>query len=115
MRLEIIPLVLGVLLGLVGLALVVDACAPDDIVVPQERRRRMRMERNRAGEAFVGLGVAAMAAAFLGRDTWRYSTVAVIAGAVLLLIGALKNAAYIRGVFSRSDVPGIAPGQRRIR
>src|SRR3954471_11477833 len=110
MRLEIVPLVLGVVLGLIGLALVIDAWAPDEIVVRQERRGRPQRERNRAGEAFVGLGVLALAAALMGRDTWRYTTVAVIAGALLLLIGALKNAGYIRGVFSRSDGRGLAPG-----
>ncbi|HJQ20485.1 MAG TPA: hypothetical protein VJ867_09075 [Gemmatimonadaceae bacterium] len=115
MRLEMLPLVLGVLLGLVGLGLLFDSWAPDTIVVDQERRRRPRRERNRFGETLVGLGVIAMAAAFLGRDTWRYTTLAVIVGTVLLLFGALKNSGYIRGVFARSDRPAVAQGQRRIR
>lgn len=115
MKLELLPLVLGGLLGLVGLALVVDAWAPDNIVVPVERRQRMRRDRNRFGEAMVGFGVIAMAAAFVGRDTWRYSTVTVIAGAVLLLIGALRNSAYIREVFVRGDRAKLGEGSRRIR
>src|SRR6185436_18600585 len=101
MRLEMLPLVLGGLLGLIGLALVFDAWVPDNIVVKEERRRRIRRERDRFGEALVGLGVVAMAAAFIGRDTWRYTTVAVIAGAVLLLWGTLKNSGYIREIFVR--------------
>jgi hypothetical protein len=35
-----------------------------------------------------------MAAAFIGRDTWRWSVVAVIAGTVLLLYGVLRNWRY---------------------
>lgn len=117
---ETIPLVLGVLLGLVGLGLVFDAWAPDEIVVPKERRRRVRRERDRFGEALVGFGVIAMAAAVLGRDNWRYSTVVVIAGAVLLLWGAKRSSAYIKGVFVRADrpkimEPKIMEGSRRIR
>lgn len=115
MRLELLPLVLGVLIGVVGLALVFDAWAPDNLVISTERRRRPRRERSRAGEAFVGFGVIAIAAAFLGRDTWRYTTVAVIAGAVFLLLGGWKNSGYIRDVFTRGSRPSVAPGQRRIR
>ena len=94
MRLEIIPLILGVLVGLFGIGLVFDAWTPDEIMVKRERRRRPRVERSRAGEAWIGLGVIAMAAAFAGRDTWRYSVVAVIAGTVMLLIGVVMNRRY---------------------
>ena len=96
MRLETIPLILGGLIGLIGLGLVFDAWLKDDIISSPERRKRPRRERNRFGEALVGFGVLAMAAAFIGRDTWKYSTVTVIAGAVLLLWGAKLNAAYLR-------------------
>ena len=102
MRLEWIPLILGGLLGLVGLALLVDASS-NDLAVTEERRHRPRRNRDRLGEALVGLGIIAMAAAFIGRDTWRYSIVAVIAGAVLLLLGVWRNGGYIRDVFVRSD------------
>lgn len=102
MRLETLPLLLGGLLGLVGLALIFDAWA-DENVVRNERRRRPRRDRDRFGEGLVGLGILAMAAAFIGRDTWRYSIVTVIAGAVLLLWGIKRNSAYIRGVFVRND------------
>lgn len=115
MRLELLPLILGVVIGLIGFGLVLDAWVADDIVVPSERRRRPRRERDRWGEALVGLGIMAMGAAFIGRDTWRYSTVTVIAGAVLLLWGTKRNGGYLRGVFARSDVPKIAEGTKRIR
>ncbi len=99
MRLETIPLIIGGLLGLVGLALVLDAWLPDNLVVAPERRQRPRLQRDRKGEAMVGLGVLAMATAWIGRDTWRYSVVAVILGAVLLLWGVLRSRAYLRAAF----------------
>lgn len=94
MRVELIPIIAGVFVGLVGLGLVFDAWTPDDIIVRRERRRRPRIERSRGGEASIGLGVMCMSAAFIGRDTWRYSVVAVIAGTALLLLGAIGNYRY---------------------
>ncbi|MEX2152154.1 MAG: hypothetical protein WD825_02385 [Gemmatimonadaceae bacterium] len=117
MRLETFPLIAGAILGLIALALLFDAWVPDNIIVPEERRRRQRLERDRLGEALVGLGVLAMAAAFVGRDTWRYSIVAVIAGSVLLLWGAKRNGGYLREAFVRGDKPKpkVAEGPRRVR
>jgi hypothetical protein len=114
MTLEMIPLVIGGLLGLVGLGLVADAWASDNVVA-EERRKRTRRERSRFGEGLVGLGVIAMAAALIGRDTWRYTTLSVIAGAVLLLLGSFKNSAYIREIFVRGDRAKLMEGSRRIR
>jgi hypothetical protein len=120
MRLETVPLVLGALVGLFGLLLLWDAAAADDLI-PSERRRRARRERDRKGEALVGLGAIAMGAAFIGRDTWRYDTIAVIAGALLLLIGALRNRGYLRELFSRPSrapspkpVPPVEPPAREL-
>src|SRR5438045_9687210 len=95
MRVELIPILIGVLVGLVGLGLVFDAWTPDEIIVRRERRRRPRIERSRGGEAAIGFGVLCMGAAFLGRDTWRYSVVAVIAGTLLLLFGVITNRRYL--------------------
>src|SRR4029079_4741140 len=92
---ELIPLIVGAIVGLIGLGLLFDAWTPDEIIVKHERRRRRRLERNRGGEAAIGLGVLCMAAAFAGRDTWRYSVIAVIAGTVLLLLGAIMNYHYL--------------------
>ena len=96
MNLELIPVVVGALVGLLGLGLVFDAWTPDDFIVKRERRRAPRIERSRKGEAMVGLGVICMAAAFIGRDTWVYSVVTVIAGTVLLLFGTIANRKYLR-------------------
>jgi hypothetical protein len=107
--LELIPLIIGALVGLIGLGLLFDAWTPDDIVVRRDRRRKPRIERSRRGEAMIGLGVLCMAAAFLGRDTWSYSVLAVIAGSLLMLFGAIANRHYLgalvgdRGALRRRD------------
>ena len=98
MPIELVPVIVGALVGLLGLGLIFDAWTPDDIVVKKERRRAPRIERSRGGEAMIGLGVLCMAAAFIGRDTWVYSVVSVIAGAVLLLFGTIANRKYLREV-----------------
>src|SRR3954467_13617269 len=95
MNLELIPVIVGALVGLVGLGLLFDAWTPDDIIVKRERRRSPRIERSRGGEAMIGLGVLCMAGAFIGRDTWVYSVVTVIAGAVLLLLGTFVSRKYL--------------------
>jgi hypothetical protein len=95
MNLELIPVIVGGLVGLVGLGLVFDAWTADHVIVQRERRRSPRIERSRGGEAMIGLGVLCMAGAFIGRDTWVYSVVAVIAGAVLLLFGTIASRKYL--------------------
>src|SRR5947208_13860653 len=102
MRLETLPLILGVLLGLLGLALVLDAWLLEDIAVGRERRARPRLDRDRPGEALVGIGVIAMAIAFFARDFWKYRIVTVMVGSVFLLWGAWRNAGYLKGVLARS-------------
>jgi hypothetical protein len=111
MRIEVFPLLIGVAVALIGLALIFDAWTPDDIVIKRERRRRPRIERNRGGEAAIGLGMLGMAAAFLGRDTWKYSVVAVIVGTVLLFYGALRNRRYLAQVISHRGELRRRPGK----
>ena len=91
MRVETVPIILGVLVALLGVALLADAKLPDGTIVPVERRRRPRVERDRGGEALIGLGTLCMAAALIGRDSWRYGTLAAIAGVLLLAGGAWMN------------------------
>ncbi len=115
MRLELIPLLIAVVVGLLGLGLIVDAWTPDEMLVRRERRRKPRIERSRGGEAILGFGVLGMAAAFGGRDAWAYSVVAVIAGTVFLLIGTWANRSFLgeiignRGPMRRRD--GLPPEQ----
>ena len=120
MRLEFIPLILGGLIGVIGFGLVVDAWSPD-MIVNRERRRSPRAKRSRAGEASIGLGIMCMAAALIGRDTWRYSVLAVLAGSVFLLLGALASRRFLgasitrRGALRRRTEPAarVAKAPRR--
>ena len=94
MRVETIPLILGVLVALVGLGILADAWLPEKIPFRKDRRRRPRTERHLGGEAAIGVGVLCMAAALIGRDTWRYGTVAMIVGAVMILLGGYLNRSF---------------------
>jgi len=96
MRLEQIPLFIGVVVAILGLGLVLDAQLPEGFSPSRERRRRERTERHRGGETLVGIGIIGMAAALLGRDTWRYGTLAVLAGVVMLAVGGWLNREYLR-------------------
>jgi hypothetical protein len=96
-RLEDLPLVLGVVVGLLGLWLLWDAFAADDArPFRRERRRRSRADRDRLGEGLLAAGLLCMAAALAGRDSWRYANLAVIAGTVLIVTGAALNLRYLR-------------------
>lgn len=101
MRLEDFPIVLGALFGLFGLGLLLDAWLEERHPSSMERRHRPREQRDRKGEALLGLGVLAMSAAFIGRDTWKYSVLTVIVGAVFTLWGLKRNGRYLRGVLGR--------------
>jgi hypothetical protein len=108
-RLETIPLIIGGIIALIGLALLVDSWSADAIPAVRERRRSPRTERSLGGEASIGLGILCIAAAILGRDTWDYVTVAVIAGIVLVLLGTYTNRHYLhdritnRGALRRAE------------
>ena len=64
----------------------------------RERRRRTRAVPHKAGQTLVALGTLCMAAALMGRDTWRWGTISVIAGSVLLIVGAIMNRQYLKEV-----------------
>src|SRR5688500_5158007 len=117
MRLEHIPLIIGAIVALIGLGFIADASMAAAAPVTPERRRRIRAEPSRTGEAIVGIGTLCMAAALFGRDTWRYGTVAVLTGSVLLLIGVILNRAFLkeallfRGPARRSEEGVSSPHQ----
>ncbi len=101
MLLELIPVLLGLLFAAAGVALIADAVIPDGTFVIHERRREPRPARNAPGETALGFGTLCLAAALIGRDTWPYATVAVLAATVLLGVGLALNWAYIHGLAFR--------------
>lgn len=128
MKLEQIPVLLGLLVALVGVALIYDAMRPEALRPLRERRRRARAPVNKSGELLVASGSFCLGAALIGRDTWRWGTVMVILGAAMLFAGALLNRAHLkemllfRGAARRADPeekvenPNEKPAQRnRIR
>ena len=68
MRLEQIPLFIGVVVAILGLGLVLDAQLPEGFSPSRERRRRERTERHRGGETLVGLGIVGAGIIFASND-----------------------------------------------
>jgi hypothetical protein len=98
MRIEQLPILLGVLVALGGLTILLDAWQAGGVAPLRERRRRTRAVPNKGGQTLVAFGTMCMAAALLGRDTWRWGTISVLAGSALLVIGAILNRAYLKEV-----------------
>jgi hypothetical protein len=98
MRLEQLPILLGVLVALIGLTILLDAWQAGGVAPLRERRRRTRAVPHKAGQSLVAIGTLCMAAALMGRDTWRWSTISVLAGSALLIIGAIMNRQYLKEV-----------------
>lgn len=104
MTLELLPVLLGLLVGLCGLAFVADGWMADAARLGAERRRHVRAERHRGGEVAVGLGFLSAAAALVARDTWRYGTALLLLAAVLVLAGTLLNARFLRAQLANRGV-----------
>lgn len=96
MRLEHIPIVLGVIVSLLALVVLYDAASPEAARPFRERRRRQRAEINVPGEWLVGVGIASLAVALFGGEAWRWTTVAVMTGTALIVVGAVLNRSYLR-------------------
>src|SRR2546423_13985128 len=97
MKIEQFPILLGVLVALVGLTILLDAWQAGGVAPLRERRRRARAVPSKGGQTLVALGTICMAAALIGRDTWRYGTISVLAGNPPALIGAIKKHAPLQG------------------
>jgi hypothetical protein len=95
-RLEYIPIVFGTVFGLVAGLMLYDAFSPEAGRPFRERRRRQRAELNVKGEAIAAFGLLCLAAALFGGERWRWTTVAVLAGTALVLVGGLLNRGYFR-------------------
>ena len=114
MKLEQLPILLGIIVLLIALAIGYDSMSPEERRPFKERRRRKRADLNRGGELLVAMGTASMAAALIGRDSWRWGTIAVFIGVALLVSGAalnrpfLKELLFFRGA-ARRATPNEAP------
>lgn len=95
MRVEYIPIGAGIILVLVGLALIWDAVGPQLVGPMRDRRRRTRAEINLAGEVMAGAGIGLLGVALIGRD-WRLETATVLVGTICITVGTLKNWKYFR-------------------
>ena len=98
MKLEQLPILLGVLVALIGLTVLLDAWQEGGVAPLRERRRRARAVPHKGGQTLVALGMLGMAASLIGRDTWQYGTISVLGGIILLIIGAIMNRAYLKEV-----------------
>ena len=98
MRLEYIPVILGALVLIIAAAILFDAAAPDTRRPHTERRRRQRAEINTPGEWLVGFGIACLGISMIGNEVWRWTTIVVISGTVLIVIGAIMNRGFLREV-----------------
>ena len=76
--------------------IIYDAVSPEAVRPFRERRRRQRAELDVPGEWMVGLGTACLAAALFGGERWRWTTIAVLAGVILIVIGAVLNRGFLK-------------------
>lgn len=95
MRIEDAPIIMGGIMIVLGAVMVWDAWGPQTIGPMRDRRRRERAPVDPVGEVSAGVGIAIIGAALIGRD-WRYETITVLAGALCLVAGALRNRKYFR-------------------
>lgn len=115
MRLEQLPILLGVLVALIGLTILLDAWQTGGVAPLRERRRRTRAVPHKAGQSLVAIGTLCMAAALMGRDTWRWGTISVLAGGALLIIGAIMNRHYLKEVLLFRGVARRGQGETNSR
>jgi glucose uptake protein GlcU len=127
MRLEQLPIILGIIVALIGLTMALDAWQAGGIAPFRERRRRTRAVPHKAGQTLVAVGTICLGIALIGRDTWKYTTVTVLLGVVLLVLGAIMNRVYLKEVLlfrgaarrgegeENSRLKKEPPGKSRIR
>lgn len=105
MRIELLPILLGLAAVLIGIALVVDSVVPDGTFIPVERRRGQRPPRNCLGEGLLGAAIVFLGASLIGRDSWPYTTLSVLLAVALGAAGVALNWQYLRAM-------AVAPEQR---
>ena len=116
-----VPVLLGAVVILMGLGIIWDSWGPQTIGPMRDRRRRRRATIDLKGEFVAGVGIVLLGAALIGSD-WRFETVTILAGALCILVGALRNRKYFLEVFTfrgaarrNDDIIQPKPGKLRIR
>src|SRR3954469_15088133 len=115
MKLEQFPILLGILIALAGLTILLDAWQAGGVAPLRERRRRVRATPSKGGQTLVALGILCMSAALIGRDTWRWGTISVLAGASLIIIGAIITRAYLKEVLLSGGAARRGEGEKNSR
>jgi hypothetical protein len=110
-RIEYVPLLVGLIVMLAGAALIYDARRADARWPLRDRRRRQRAPRDRPGEALVGAGMVFLGSSLVGGEFWRFGTLAILIGFVLVVTGTVMNRHYLkellffRGASRRAEKP----------
>lgn len=99
MRIELLPLFLGILVALTGGVMILDGTGDPERGPMRERRRRIRASIDRRGEVMVGIGTFLLGIALVGRDSWRFGTLSVLVGTLLVIWGAIRNRHYFADFF----------------
>jgi hypothetical protein len=95
MRIELLPVLLGIAAVVMGGALVLDAVIKDGTFIPVERRRSQRPPRSQVGEGLLGGAIIFLGASLIGRDQWPYTTLSVVLAVVLGAAGVILNWRYL--------------------
>ncbi len=98
MRVEGIPIIFGALVILIGGTVAADAWGNPERGPMRERRRRIRASIDHRGEQLVGIGTLLLGVALVGRDAWRFGTLTVLLGTVLIVWGGVRNRDYIKEI-----------------
>lgn len=98
MRIELLPILLGVVAVVIGGVLLLDAVIADGTFTPVERRRSNRPHRSRLGEGLLGAAIVLIGASLIGRDQWPYTTLSVLLAVLLGAAGVVMNWRYLSGM-----------------
>jgi hypothetical protein len=100
MRIELLPVLFGLVVALIGGAVIYDASGDPESGPLRDRRRRIRASIDRFGEQMVGLGTFLLGVALIGRDSWRFGTLIILSGTLLVVLGGFRNRRYIKEILT---------------